>query len=102
MPYTNIDSKQMILRDHLAYDRTVLAIERTLLSYLRTAIAFLAGGITLIALFPGDMLATVGGVLSCAIGVCVLLLGTKRFFEIKQRLEAVYQSEAMNEQDSES
>ena len=40
----------MILRDHLAYDRTVLANERTLLSYLRSAIVnmdqFLGGAVS--------------------------------------------------------
>ena len=29
MPYSKFDPDQMILRDHLAYDRTVLSNERT-------------------------------------------------------------------------
>jgi len=54
MPYSKINPDDMILRDHLAYDRTVLANERTLLSYLRTAIALLAAGATLVKIFPEE------------------------------------------------
>ena len=47
MPYSKINPSDMILRDHLAYDRTVLANERTFLSYMRTSIALFAAGGTL-------------------------------------------------------
>jgi putative membrane protein len=44
-PYTRFAGDEIIFRDHLAVDRTVLANERTVLSYARTALAFaLAGG----------------------------------------------------------
>lgn len=42
---------EMILRDHLALERTALANERTLLSYVRTMIGIIAVGGTLIKLF---------------------------------------------------
>lgn len=38
----------LILRDHLAIDRTRLANERTFLAYFRTSIFFLATGISVI------------------------------------------------------
>lgn len=42
--YEEVKPEQMILRDHLALDRTELANERTLLAYVRTAMAlFLTG-----------------------------------------------------------
>ncbi|MGL4911655.1 MAG: DUF202 domain-containing protein [Romboutsia sp.] len=40
-------SENMILRDHLAVDRTLLANERTYLSYLRTVVSFIVAGLTL-------------------------------------------------------
>lgn len=44
MAYGNVNVDEMILRDHLAHERTVLANERTFLAYVGTAIALLAGG----------------------------------------------------------
>jgi hypothetical protein len=44
MHYSNLHPNDMILRDHLAYDRTVLANERTLLAYIRTSIALFTMG----------------------------------------------------------
>ena len=42
---------EMILRDHLALDRTVLANERTLLAYLRIFIGSFSAGIAMVKLF---------------------------------------------------
>ncbi|MCC7494897.1 MAG: DUF202 domain-containing protein [Fimbriimonadaceae bacterium] len=55
MPYTDFDPTAMILRDHLARERTMLAVERTLLAYVRTALALLAAGATLLHLYPGSL-----------------------------------------------
>lgn len=46
-PYTGLSPAELILRDRLAIDRTVLANERTLLAYIRTAVALLIAGISL-------------------------------------------------------
>ena len=40
-PYSQFDSDDLILRDHLAIERTRLANERTLLAYLRSGVAML-------------------------------------------------------------
>jgi putative membrane protein len=47
-PYERFDSDDLILRDELAIDRTLLANERTLLSYLRSGIALLIAGVSII------------------------------------------------------
>ena len=47
-PYARFKTDELILRDCLAADRTVLANERTLLSYVRTAMAFMAAGAALL------------------------------------------------------
>ena len=49
-PYARFANVDMILRDQLALDRTVLANERTLLSYLRTLLALVLAGATVIRL----------------------------------------------------
>jgi putative membrane protein len=47
-PYERFDSNNLILRDELAIDRTLLANERTLLSYLRSGVALLIAGVSII------------------------------------------------------
>ena len=50
-PYSRYCEEELILRDHLAAERTVLANERTALAYLRTMLTFLIGGATFIQFF---------------------------------------------------
>ena len=47
-PYERFDSDDLILRDELAIDRTLLANERTLLAYLRSGVALLIAGVSII------------------------------------------------------
>lgn len=81
----------MILRDHLAYDRTVLANERTLLSYFRTAIALLAAGGTLIKLFAIEPGMVRLGYLLLAVGAISIVVGALRFIAVRKRLSRTYE-----------
>ncbi|HHJ39293.1 MAG: hypothetical protein AXA67_12205 [Methylothermaceae bacteria B42] len=89
MPYSKFSFEDMILRDHLAYERTVLAIERTLLAYLRTGLALLAAGATLIRLFPGDIYFTVLGGAMLVIGLIVNGVGLGRFVSVSRKLKKI-------------
>lgn len=85
-PYARFKDEDLILRDYLAADRTVLANERTLLSYTRTALAFAATGAALIHFF--DSLATeIVGWALIPIAVAGLLVGSRRYLEMKRRLD---------------
>jgi putative membrane protein len=90
MPYSKIDPDQMILRDHLAYDRTVLANERTLLSYLRTSIALLAAGGTLMKIFPDEPGMVKLGFVLLAVGAVAAVVGVTRFIRVKKRIGVAY------------
>lgn len=46
-PYQGFED-QLILRDHLAADRTVLANERTFLAYIRTALTLFVAGLSFV------------------------------------------------------
>jgi putative membrane protein len=46
-PYYRFESTDLILRDELAVDRTLLANERTLLAYLRSGVALLITGFSI-------------------------------------------------------
>ena len=60
-PYEAYDPETLILRDHLAIDRTILANERTFLAYVRTALAFLVVGGTLLKFFDKTAAHVAGG-----------------------------------------
>lgn len=83
--YTN--EERMILRDHLAMERTKLANERTLLSYVRSSLYLLLGGIGLVGVKQNlfEDLKVVGLV---AIGLSVLFLavGVIRYIQLKRHL----------------
>jgi putative membrane protein len=86
MPYSKINPDEMILRDHLAYDRTILANETTLLAYLRTAMALLAAGATLFRLYSDDAFFQVLGIVMLVLGVLIAAVGIHRFFAMSKRL----------------
>lgn len=90
MPYSKINPDHMILRDHLAYDRTVLANERTLLSYLRTAIALSAAGGTLVKIFAHESAMVKLGIVLLSLGLIVVVVGMIRFIQMKKRIGVAY------------
>jgi putative membrane protein len=90
MPYSKFDPDQMILRDHLAYDRTVLANERTLLSYLRTSIALFASGGTLLKLLPEEPMMVKLGIVLLSLGLVAVVVGIIRFTQVKKRIGVAY------------
>jgi putative membrane protein len=77
-PYERFSSRELILRDHLAIDRTTLANERTLLAYIRTALAFLVVGASCLKLFDSH-LAVAGGWVAVLISVALVMIGARRF-----------------------
>jgi len=77
-PYSEFKRNEMILRDWLALDRTVLANKRTFLAYGRTAIALLALGIAFVKLIHHDWF-EVGGFFMMALGIVVFFVGLREF-----------------------
>jgi putative membrane protein len=93
MDYREVDPDRMILRDHLARDRTVLANERTLLAYVRTAIALWASGVTLLKVFWGDLPIEALSAVLLAIGVVAVAVGIRRFRTVRRGLRAITQAQ---------
>ena len=81
-----IDPEEMIIRDHLAVDRTAQANERTFLAYIRTALAFGAGGIGLIKLFDESTAIIVTGWFLISLGLIVLIFGVVRFIQFRRAI----------------
>lgn len=82
----------MILRDHLAYDRTKFALLRTFLAIERTALGLLASGAGLIILQTSPALVAIGYVLVVA-AAAVFVVGGVYSWHAKQRLDGLRDGE---------
>jgi len=92
----NIDPNDLILRDHLAIDRTKLANERNFLAFIRTALAFVAGGFGLIKFVDEIAFIVIGWVL-VFIGMVVLGFGFYRYLTFKKAIDNMKNSEENKE-----
>ena len=75
-PYKGLED-QLILRDHLAADRTILANERTFLAYIRTALTLFVAGLSFVHLkqFFTSYIVEVIGVVVFFVGFGTFLVG---------------------------
>ena len=77
-PYSRFGKDDLILRDELAIDRTLLANERTLLAYLRAGVALLIAGVSIMHFAPGGWFWAIG--LACIpTGIVTLIIGIARY-----------------------
>lgn len=81
LPYEK-DHEQMILRDYLAVDRTMMTNETSFMSYVRTALTLIAAGATLIKFFGSDLEMQILGVAFMIIGGLLALYGYNRFRKV--------------------
>lgn len=80
-------NKDLILREKLALERTILANQSTFLSFLRTSLYFLVAGISINNLTSakyGNLIEIVFLIIS----VSVILLGIFNYFKQKKRINA--------------
>jgi putative membrane protein len=77
-PYTKVDASELILRDHLAAERTVLANERTLLAYIRTALSLIITGVAFWK-FVDDTSGRVVGLAFMPLGTAIMIFGLYRW-----------------------
>jgi putative membrane protein len=84
-PYDRFSKSELILRDQLAIDRTILANERTLLSYLRGAVAMVIAGLTFVQFIEYGILRYIGMAL-VPIGLFTGVFGLSRYRRINRRI----------------
>jgi len=87
------DYEELILRDRLAIDRTILANERTYLAYIRTALALFAAGASFLQFFSARWIDAVGYALIVS-GVMLLTVGSMRFFALRRAIVTAKQETA--------
>ena len=93
--YTDFTKKELILRDHLAIDRTMLATENTFLSYIRTSLTMLVLGVTLIH-FSSILFVQILGVAIILGSFLLYSFGYKKVSKIKKSINAIRIKNARN------
>jgi putative membrane protein len=91
-PYAVFKREEMILRDWLALDRTVLANKRTFLAYARTAIALVVLGIAFVRLIDHRFFEVAGFVLM-SLGIVIFFVGTREYITTGARLRQLLKKE---------
>ncbi len=87
-PYERFQAEELILRDELAVDRTLLANERTLMAYLRSGVALMLAGATMIH-FSNDGWFKIMGIACIPFGVAVMIFGWIRFRKIRTSIDKI-------------
>jgi putative membrane protein len=87
-PYARFEQSELILRDELAIDRTLLANERTLLAYLRSAAALVIAGLSMIH-FSSENWFRVIGFICIPAAVLVSLIGLLRYRKMSKTISMV-------------
>jgi putative membrane protein len=91
--YSKYCGEDLILRDELAIDRTVLANERTLLSYLRSAVPLVIAGITIVNFSDKGWFRAMGiaciptGIITAVIGVARYRIMNRSIMHIRGQSE---------------
>ena len=88
--YSQFNASELILRDHLAVDRTLLANERTLLSYLRSGVALFIDGISIIHFSNHGWFSAVG-FLCLPCGALTVMFGIQRFRQMNRAILVIRQ-----------
>ena len=86
-PYEN--KEEILLRDHLAIERTRLSNERTLLAYTRTSLYLVLAGIAFLGM-DGLKEMKLVGFISLLLSIIIILIGITRFFQLKAQIRKMY------------
>jgi putative membrane protein len=87
-PYGKFEKSELILRDELAIDRTVLANEATLLAYTRTTLTLVIAGMTFLNFITTGFLRWVG-IAFIPLGLLIGVFGVFRFRRMRRMILAV-------------
>ena len=90
-PYERFHRDELILRDELAIDRTILANERTILAYLRAALTLVIAGVTFLHFFDKGALLYIG-ILCVPLGIATGIFGILRHRKMDKRIRTARES----------
>jgi putative membrane protein len=87
-PYNKFQKTELILRDELAIDRTILANERTLMAYLRSGVALFIAGISMVH-FSHEGWFWAAGIACLPAAVVTALIGFSRYRKMRESISIV-------------
>jgi putative membrane protein len=88
MFYSGFNTEDMILRDHLAADRTTLSNQNTFLAYIRTALTLFVAGVTFVRFFETPVVEIIGWIF-IPIGALTFLVGLIRYNRLRVALQGL-------------
>ncbi|MEK7459786.1 MAG: DUF202 domain-containing protein [Patescibacteria group bacterium] len=83
--YQDFLVKELILRDYLAIERTMLTNEATFLAYIRTSLTVIVVGVTLVKLVEEPMLELLG-IIFTLLGILVFIFGFIKSIKMKNKI----------------
>ncbi len=86
--YPKYKKEELVLRDFLAINRTILANEITFMAYVRTSLTFLVVGISFIKFLQMKMV-EIGGWIFILLGAYMFIIGLRRYLRIKKQLDQI-------------
>ena len=87
-PYQRFLREELILRDELAIDRTLLANERTLMAYVRLAITLIIAGVSIVHFAMEKWFETIG-FLCVPVGIAAGLFGWSRYQKMERQIREI-------------
>ena len=87
-PYERFKKSQLILRDELAIDRTLLANETTLLAYMRLSISLTIAGVSIVHFAMEEWFRTIG-ILCVPLGIGAGMVGWWRYNKMEKEIRAI-------------
>jgi putative membrane protein len=84
--------EDLILRDHLAIERTRLANETTLLAYLRTGLFLISVGLTFIKIEEFKGIAVIGWI-CIPLSFIFIVFGIFRFIRLNAQIKKLYKKQ---------
>lgn len=84
--YQEFIAKQLILRDYLAIERTILSNEATFLGYIRTSLTVAVVGVSLLHLYPQDRTIQYIGILLSAMSLFIFAIGSVRSMRMSTKI----------------
>ena len=97
--YSRFDQTELILRDELAIDRTLLANERTLLAYLRSGLALVIAGASMIHFSHAGWFLFLG-MICFPVGIATGVIGVLRYRRMNQAISVVRRKLGQEETES--
>jgi len=95
--YSKFDGAELILRDELAIDRTLLANERTLLAYLRAGVTLVLAGVSIMH-FSRHGWFWAMGIACLPTGILAATIGVWRYRKMNKAISAVRRQSVRNKE----